>query len=77
MPSRSQRRTTFAICIRSHDPDSLTPRRVYKVFPDDSAAKSKYIRVVDNEGEDYLYPANYFVFVDFSPAVRQALLKAS
>ena len=55
----------------------LTPRRVYEVLPDESAAKSQYIRVVDNEGEDYLYPASYFVFVDFPPAVEQALLQAS
>ena len=55
----------------------MTPHRVYEVLPDESAAKSRYVRVVDNEGEDYLYPANYFVFVDFPPSVQQALLKAS
>jgi len=77
MASRPQAKTKFAICIRSDDPDLLTPRRVYEVLPDESAARSKYIRVVDNEGEDYVYPANYFIFVDFSPAVRQALRQAS
>jgi hypothetical protein len=45
----------------------LTPRRIYEVLPDESAAKSQYSRVVDNEGEDYLYPAAYFLFVDFPP----------
>jgi hypothetical protein len=70
-------KTRFAICIRTDDPDLLTPRKAYEVLPDHSAAKSKYIRVVVNEGEDYLYPANYFVFVDFSSAVGQALRKAS
>ena len=74
---RRMSKKRFAICIRSHDPDSLTPRKVYEVRTDYSAAKSKYIRVVDNEGEDYLYPANYFVFVDFFLAVRHSLLKAS
>ncbi len=77
MPTRPQHKKNFAICIRTDDPDLLTPRRVYEVLPDESAAKSKYIRVVDNEGDDYLYPANYFVFVDFSPAIKQALRKAS
>ncbi|MEE8586237.1 MAG: hypothetical protein V3T83_15440 [Acidobacteriota bacterium] len=67
----------YAICIRSDDPDLLTPRMVYQVLPDESAAKSQYIRVVDNDGEDYLYPASYFVFVDLPPAVKQALLHAS
>jgi len=64
----------FAICINTDDPDLLTPRMVYQVLPDDNAAKSNYVRVIDNEGEDYLYPANYFVLVDFPQAVKQALL---
>lgn len=67
----------FAICIRTDDPDLLTPRMIYQVLPDESAAKSDYIRVIDNEGEDYLYPANYFVLVDFPPAVKQALVRSA
>jgi len=47
------------------------------VLPDGSAAKLQYIRVVDNKGEDYLYIAAYFLFVEFPPAVGQALLQAS
>ena len=77
MLARPKRKRCFAICIRTDDPDSLTPRRVYEVLPDESAAKSKYIRVIDNEGEDYLYPAAYFMLVDFPPAIQQALLQAS
>lgn len=77
MPTRPKHRRQFAICIRSDDPDLLTPRRVYEVLPDESAAKSKYVRVMDNEGEDYLYPAAYFMLVDFPPAIQQALLQAS
>ena len=77
MPARSKSKRQFAICIRTDDSDLLTPRRIYEVLPDQSAAKSKYVRVIDNEGEDYLYPAAYFVFTDFPPAVEQALLHAS
>jgi len=65
----------FAICINTDDPDLLTPRMVYEVVPDENAAKSNYIRVIDNEGEDYLYPASYFVSVDLPAAVGQALLR--
>jgi hypothetical protein len=50
---------------------------IYEVLPDESAAKSKYVRVIDNEGEDYLYPADYFVFVDFPREVARALLRAA
>jgi hypothetical protein len=67
----------FAICIHSDDADLLTPRMIYQVLPDESAASSNYIRVIDNEGEDYLYPANYFIPFDFPPAIEHALLQAS
>lgn len=77
MPSRPRLKRQFAICIRTDDPDLLTPRRIYEVLPDDSAAKSQYIRIIDNEGEDYLYPSAYFVFVEFPPAVAKALSRAS
>jgi hypothetical protein len=67
----------FAICIKTDDADLLTPRRIYQVLPDESAARSQYVRVIDNEGEDYLYPADYFIFMEFPQDVRQALLQAS
>jgi hypothetical protein len=67
----------FAICVNTDDPDLLTPRMVYQVLPDEDAAKSGYLRVIDNEGEDYLYPARYFVLVeDFPQPVPSQHLKA-
>ena len=65
MTERRNSTPKFAICINTDDPDLLTPRRIYQVLPDESAAKSNYIRVIDNEGEDYLYPADYFILFDF------------
>ncbi|MGH9899840.1 MAG: hypothetical protein ACRD63_01845 [Pyrinomonadaceae bacterium] len=67
----------FAICVHTDDADLLTPRMIYQVLPDVSAARSNYIRVIDNEGEDYLYPADYFIFVDFPQEVESALLRVS
>ncbi len=67
----------FAVCVNSDDPDLLTPRRIYQVLPDESAAQSNYLRVIDNEGEDYLYPANYFLFLELPREVEQALLRAA
>jgi hypothetical protein len=60
----------FAICIKTDDADLLTPRRIYQVLPDESAARSHYVRVIDNEGEDYLYPAQYFIFMEFPRSYR-------
>jgi len=75
--NRRRPASRFALCLHTDDPDLLTPRRVYQVLPDASAAKSDYIRVIDNEGEDYLYPASYFILVEFPPAVERALLRSA
>jgi len=76
MMEHQNQRVQFAICINTDDPDVLTPRMVYQVLPDESAARSNYVRVIDNEGEDYLYPADYFVFIDLPQATEQVLLYA-
>lgn len=55
----------FAVCIdNTAHPDDLTVRTVYQVLPDESAARSNYLRIVDETGEDYLYPAELFVLID-------------
>jgi hypothetical protein len=77
MPRKNKEEPRFAVCISSDDPDLLTPRRIYQVLPDESAAKSNDIRVIDNEGEDYLYPADYFLFIELPRKIEQALLKAA
>ena len=77
MAKRKDSTLQFAICIQSDDADLLTPRMIYQILPDESAAKSNYVRVIDNEGEDYLYPADYFIFFEFPREVERALLRAS
>ena len=77
MAKKNNQEPRLAVCISSDDSDLLTPRRIYQVLPDETAAKSNYIRVIDNEGEDYLYPADYFIFMEFPHEVAQALLQAS
>ena len=67
----------FAVCIKSDDADLLTPRMIYQVLADESAAKSDYVRVIDNEGEDYLYPAKYFMFLDLPQEIERALSEAA
>ena len=66
--------TQFVICIKSDDPDMLTPRMLYQVLPDESAAKSHCLRVIDNEGEDYLYPEDYFLRVYFPDDIEYTLI---
>lgn len=77
MAQRKKTAQQFAICVRTDDPDLLTPRKIYQALPDKRAARSQYIRVIDNEGEDYLYPANYFVLVSLPPAVESTILEVA
>ncbi|HWK89302.1 MAG TPA: hypothetical protein VNP72_04880 [Longimicrobium sp.] len=59
--------TGFVVCIRNDDYEfDLALNKVYRVLPDDSAARSGWIRIVDETGEDYLYPGEFFQAVDVS-----------
>ena len=67
----------FAVCINNTAyPDDLKMRTIYQVLPDESAARSNYIRVVDETGEDYLYPAELFVLINVPPEAQKALIQA-
>jgi hypothetical protein len=65
----------FALCIDNTSYQaSLIPGKVYRILPDSRAAKDDLVRIVDESGEDYLYHKDYFVFVDFPPAVKRKIL---
>jgi hypothetical protein len=54
----------FVICIHNGEyAGTLDVRKVYEALDDPSAEKRNYIRVVDESGEDYLYPRSWFVLV--------------
>lgn len=72
-----RRAQTFAICVDNTDyPASLELRKIYRVLPDAEAARDGDLRVIDESGEDYLYPADYFVIVAFPPSAVRALRKS-
>ena len=59
----------FVLCIRSGSyRESLQPRKVYRVLADARAERHSLLRVVDDTGEDYLFPADLFVPIDV-PAI--------
>ena len=66
----------LAICIRNAGAEDLEIRKVYWVLPDARAAKDGLIRVIDESGEDYLYPADYFVPVELPREAERALSAA-
>lgn len=68
----------FLLCIRNEGyPASLEVRKVYQAIPDEVAAARRYVRVVDESGEDYLYPEGYFVPVELPRAAVTAFGQAS
>ena len=67
-------RVEFAICVADEGYEDLEMMKVYQVLPDPKAAKVGCLRVIDESGEDYLYPADRFVQVTFPKEVREQLL---
>lgn len=53
---------------------SLEPRKIYQALPDLDAAKHRQLRVIDESGEDYLYPTSYFTPIELPQPVRKAVL---
>lgn len=62
----------FALCLENRDCEDLEKRKIYQILPDDVAAREGYLRVVDESGEDYLYPESYFILVEL-PSTAQAV----
>ena len=68
----------FVLCVRNKDyPASLELRKVYRLLPDDVATKHRQVRVIDESGEDYLYPEENFVAIKLPPVAEKAVLANS
>ena len=66
----------FVVCVKNSGyPASLELHKIYRIIPDPQAARERDVRVVDESGEDYLYPADWFVPVDVPHRVRTSLLR--
>jgi hypothetical protein len=68
----------FVVCVDNTDyPASLELHKIYRVLPDDDAALDGDIRVLDESGEDYLYPSSFFVAIELPTAVAKSVLRAA
>ena len=66
----------YVVCVRNDDyPASLELRKLYRVLEDDFAGKHGMVRVIDESGEDYLYPNDFFVQVDLPAAIQKTLAR--
>ena len=70
-------RRQFAVCIRNDGYEvSLELRKIYEVLPDPVGARHRQIRVIDESGEDYLFPASWFASIELPAPIRRAVLAA-
>jgi hypothetical protein len=68
----------FVVCVKNKSyAASLELRKLYQVIADETATKLGQIRVIDESGEDYLYPAQYFVPVQIPQSAEKAVRRAS
>jgi hypothetical protein len=69
--------TQLAICIDNDGyPASLEKRKIYVLLPDRSAEKHRLVRVIDESGEDYLYPKTFFRIIALPQSIKKAILAA-
>jgi len=76
--STTASRTEYVVCVDNADhPVSLELHKIYRTLPDGDAAASGDLRVVDESGEDYLFPASHFVAISVPERVRSSMRRAA
>lgn len=71
-------RKRFAICVKNTGYEaSLEKRKLYQVIADSRAARHELVRVIDESGEDYLYPQSFFAPITLPQQLRRAVLAAA
>ena len=72
MPRKKQ--SQYVVCISNDGyPASLETRKIYRALPDAVAEKKGFVRIIDESGEDYLYPRKSFMDVDLTIAAKRKL----
>jgi hypothetical protein len=69
--------TYFVLCIDAEGLPDIEPWKVYRVLPDPKATEVGCLRVIDESGEDYLFPATRFAPVELTQEVQERLLTAA
>lgn len=61
----------YVICVNNKSCDDLELRKMYEILPDDCADSEGLLRVIDEFGEDYLYPESCFLAIELPPPVKR------
>ena len=72
----ARKKKRFLLCVRNKGCEDLELRKIYEQLPDARGAEEGFVRVVDESGEDYLYPADRFIPVELPREAEQALTAA-
>jgi hypothetical protein len=67
----------FAICLKNTGCEDLVIHKVYRILPDEKAEKARHLRIIDESGEDYIYPAGYFFVIEVPQKVERSLRRFS
>ena len=70
----AQKNSQFALCIENKDAEDLEKGKVYQTLADIKDNEAGFVRVIDESGEDYLYPDSYFAPIDLPSEAKKALL---
>jgi hypothetical protein len=78
MQASKQNLSEFVVCINNTNyPASLELHKIYHVIADKDAEDEGDIRIIDESGEDYIYPSSYFVSIQVPQTVQESILRAS
>ena len=68
-------KTHFVVCVdNSEYPASLELHKIYRVVRDQDAEGEGDLRIIDESGEDYLYPGKYFAPINLPQETERALM---
>lgn len=73
----SKPRRRYVVCIHTEGAEDLELRKLYQVREDETAERRGHLRVVDESGEDYLYPKEFFAPVELPEDTERALAAAA
>jgi uncharacterized protein YnzC (UPF0291/DUF896 family) len=65
----------FAVCLVNDDEDDFKPDKLYPILEPLENDPDEHLRIVDESGEDYLYPETYFQIVNLNQQAQQNLLQ--
>lgn len=65
----------FALCLVTDDEDDFEPNKLYPILESLENDPAKHLRIIDESGEDYLYPEIYFQIIQLNKEAQENLLR--